>query len=125
MFNVPIGRGSRIRTCGLCVPNATLYQAELCLDLTFPIIHLFSLFCNNEFKKFAEKRIVILLSNSLTKKPFPTFSPRIKETCVIPQAPFSLFIPSKLSREHWLPAVFRDPYHLQPQKSLSDLLSMI
>ena len=88
MFNVPIGRGSRIRTCGLCVPNATLYQAELCLDLTFPIIHLFSLFCNNGFKKFAEKRIVILLSNSLTKKPFPTFSPRIKETCVIPQAPF-------------------------------------
>ena len=22
------GRGDRIRTCGLCVPNATLYQAE-------------------------------------------------------------------------------------------------
>ena len=28
-----LGRGDRIRTCGLCVPNAALYQTEPRLDL--------------------------------------------------------------------------------------------
>ena len=28
VMNTRYGRDDRIRTCGLCVPNATLYQAE-------------------------------------------------------------------------------------------------
>ena len=31
---VDTGRDDRIRTCGLCVPNATLYQAEPHLDMS-------------------------------------------------------------------------------------------
>ena len=39
------GRGNRIRTCGLYVPNVALYQTELCLDFVISIIaHYYSFF---------------------------------------------------------------------------------
>ena len=34
-MNTRYGRGDRIRTCGLCVPNAALYQTEPRLDIQF------------------------------------------------------------------------------------------
>ena len=42
-----VGRGDRIRTCGLCVPNAALYQTEphLVILLNFAIYKTYALLC--------------------------------------------------------------------------------
>lgn len=40
------GRGERIRTSGLCVPNAALYQTEPHLDIMEPISGIEPLTCN-------------------------------------------------------------------------------
>ena len=68
------GRGSRIRTCGLCVPNATLYQAELYLDAnmsgTSYLISIQQLFesCKCFFKIF-RSFFSIFLSGIRRRKP--------------------------------------------------------
>ena len=54
-----IGRGNRIWTCGLCVPNATLYQTEPCPApiVDIPIIFQLRLNINNLFKNTSAGRM--------------------------------------------------------------------
>ena len=48
MYDDESDRGDKIRTCGLCVPNAALYQTEPRLDISYTIIRIFY-FVNHYF----------------------------------------------------------------------------
>ncbi len=51
MYDDEADRGDKIRTCGLCVPNAALYQTEPRLDISYTIIRILG-FVNYYFSNF-------------------------------------------------------------------------
>ena len=50
MYDDESDRGDKIRTCGLCVPNAALYQTEPRLDTSGSIIQIAEI-VNRKFQK--------------------------------------------------------------------------